>query len=211
MLGRAQLRTMGAETPQASGYRPLSGRRRIADATAGNITIPVAALLAGWLDRSGPGAGYADAFPSADAILAAVPELSLGDSFEFWISSSVAFANTVTAGTGITLAGTTAVAASSMRTYLATVLSVPFRSRIIPGTTTNASPILTAMAVEELKNIGPGMLVTGTGITGGTTVQSVNLSNGTVTLSANATATGALVALTFTPQIEIRGVGVSGV
>lgn len=209
MLARPQLRSMGAETPGASGYRSLSGRRRIADATAGNLPIPVAAILGGWLDRSGPGAGYADVFPAADAILAAVPELSLGDSFEFWVTSSVAFTNTPTAGVGITLAGTTTVTANSTRTYLATVLSENRRARIIPGSSTNASPILTALAVEELKNVGMGMLVTGAGIPAGTSVIAINYNTGTVTLSANATATGALVAFTFTPQIEIRGVGTS--
>lgn len=206
MLGRAQLRTMGAETPQASGYRPLSGRRRVTDATAGNLNIPVAALLGGWLDRSGPGAGYADVFPSADAILSAVPELSLGDSFEFWVTSSVAFTNTPTVGVGITLAGTTTVTANSTRTYLATVLSENRRARIIPGSSTNASPILTALAIEELKNVGMGMLVTGTNIPAATSVIAINYNLGTVTLSANATGTASLTAFTFTPQIEIRGV-----
>jgi hypothetical protein len=52
--------------------------------------------------------------------------------------------------------------------------------------------------------------VSGTGISGGTTVLSVQPGVG-VTLSANATATGTLVALTFAPRIEFRGIGTGAV
>jgi hypothetical protein len=210
MLGRPQLRVYGAEIPGSAGYRSLSGRRRLSDATAGNITLPVAGLLAGWIDRSGPGAGYADVFPAADAILAALPDLTRGDSFDVIITSSVAFANTITAGTGITLAGTTSVAASSGRQYLITLLSEPKRSRVMPGSTTNASPTLTNIATSELANIGVGMLVTGTNVPAATSVVGVNLATGTVTMSANATGTADLTAFTFTPQFEVRGMFVAG-
>lgn len=210
MLGRAILRLSGGEMPAQAGYRPLSGMRRTTDATAGNITLPVAGFLGGWIDRSGPGAGYADATPSADALLAALPDLTRGDSFTFMLTSSVAFANTITAGTGVTLAGTTQVAASSTREYLVTLTSEPKRTKIGAGSTTNASAVLTNIPITDLDDIGVGMGVSGTNVPASTTVLAVNLSAGTVTMSANATASGDNIAFTFTPQFEMRGIRTAG-
>lgn len=209
MLARAIARLFGGGQAQAAGYRLLSGLRVSADATAGNITIPVSAVLGGQLNRTGPAVGYADVTPSADAMLAALPDLTRGDSFEFALSSGVAFANTITAGTGVTLAGTTAVAASSVRDYLITLTSEPKRTRTCQGSTTNASAILTNISQTDLSNIGVGMGVSGTNIAAGATVLAVNLTAGTVTMSANATGTGDNIALTFTPQFEWRGLRVT--
>lgn len=74
------------------------------------------------------------------------------------------------------------------------------------GTTANGSPTVTAVILGggtpmDPFTIIPGMLITGTGITGGTTVTAVNAiatsaNTVTLTLSANATASGT-VTLTF--------------
>jgi hypothetical protein len=210
MLGRPNLRVNGGEIPGQAGYRSLAGRRRVTDATNGNITLPVAGFLAGWIDRSGPGAGYADTTPSADALIAALPDLMRGDSFDLMITSSVAFANTIAAGTGITLAGTTSVAASSTREYLLTLLSEPKRTRVAVGSTANANAVLTNLSAADLAAIGPGMLVSGTNIPAGASVLAVNNTNNTVTISANATGAGDNIALTFTPNFEMRGIRTAG-
>lgn len=210
MLTRPNTRLFGQDQCNAAGYRLLSGRRRVTDATAGNITLPVAGFLAGWIDRSGPGAGYADTTPTADALLAALPDLTRGDSFDLLITSSVAFANTIAAGTGITLAGTTSVAASSTREYLLTLLSEPKRTKVIQLSTTNANAVLTNGAISELDDIGVGMLVTGTGIGASAVVTAVNLTLGTVTVSVNSTATADNIAVTFTPNFEMRGIRTAG-
>lgn len=211
MLGRPMLRLNGGEMNAAAGYRGLSGVRRTADATAASITMPVAAFLSGWLDRSGPGAGYGDTTPSADQLLAALPDLTRGDSFGMLITSSVAFANTVVAGAGITLAGTTAVAASSAREYLVTLLSEPKRTRVCVGSTTNASAVITNLSDADLANIGVGMLATGTGIGAApNAVLAVNLTARTVTLAVVSTATADNIAITFTPNFELRGIRVAG-
>src|SRR4051812_49410088 len=119
----------GQEGPAPAGVRTFCGCVRTADATNGNVTWPVAYVLGGWIDRTGPGAGYADVTPSADQLLAALPDLTRGDNFSLLVSSNVAFANTIVAGTGIVFAGTTAVAASSVREYMIQLTSEPKRTR----------------------------------------------------------------------------------
>lgn len=210
MLTRANARLFGQDQNNAAGYRTLSGRRRVSDATAASITWPVNYVLAGWIDRSGPGAGYGDTTPSVDQILAAVPDLTRGDTFDLVVTSSVAFANTIVAGTGVTLAGTTAVAASSMRMYQLTLTSEPKRTRVFSASTTNASANLTNIALADLQNVGVGMVVTGTNIAGGTTIVAVDLTNLRVVMSANATGTADNVAVTATPQMEMRGMWGAG-
>lgn len=210
MLARPSATQSGQEGRLPAGVRLLSGRRRIADATAASITWSVNYVLAGWLDRSGPGAGYGDTTPSADQLLAALPDLVRGDSFDLLVTSSVAFANTIVAGAGITLAGTTAVAASSTREYMLTLTSEPKRTRVCVGSTTNASAVLTNLSDVDLQNIGVGMGVSGTNIPASTTILAVNLTARTVTMSANATGTGDNIAITATPQFELRGLRTAG-
>jgi hypothetical protein len=208
MLGRSMLRLFGGVMAAAAGYRPLSGRRYYADATAGSITWTPAMLAAGWISRSGQVGAIGDTTPTADSILAAFPDLSRGDSFEFRVTSTTANANTVAAGTGVTLAGTTAVAASTSRDFLMTLLSEPKRTVTVSGSTTNASAVLSNISQANLANIGVGMLVTGTGIAAAPCkVLAVNLTAGTVTLDGNSTATADNIGITFTPNFELRGIG----
>lgn len=196
------------------GEQIMSQKRRYTASPmtlAGNQTIPPEAILSGIVVRTGPAGAYADIFPSADALLAACPQLDTGDSFEFLFDNSgTAFANVPTAGTGITLVNG-GVTASLVKRFLVTVLAAG-RSVIFQSATVNGSPTLNlagqgisaSRAATLTQQLQPGMLVTGTGIPGGTTIIGVNSVNGTVTLSANATATGS-AGLTFTPSIEIRG------
>lgn len=210
MLTRPTVRVFGANMLMQAGYRSLLGMRQLADTTNGNITITPAHFLAGWLHRTGPGAGYADATCTADQLLAALPDLTRGDSFEFNLSSGVAFANTITAGTGFTLVGTTLVAASSLRRYLVTLTSEPKNTHVAVGSTTNANAVLTNIPLTSLSRVGVGMGVSGTNVAGGATVLAINLTAGTVTLSANCTGTADNVAFTFVPQFELRGMFVAG-
>jgi len=179
---------------------------------AATAAIPVTAILAGIIDRTGPGAGYADTWPSADAILAACPALDTGDSFEFLFINGVAFANAtaVVANTGVTLVNG-GVTASLVKRFMLTVLAAG-RQAILAAELTNASAIINlaslgvsaSRAASLAQTLRPGMLVTGTGIPASTTIIAVNSVTGTVTLSANATVTGTS-ALTFQPRVEIRG------
>lgn len=188
------------------------------DATAATITWSTKQVLGSILSRSGPGAGYADVTPTAsDWINAMLQQTYLGAgattplgvppgfTYRFRVLSTVGFANTIVAGTNVTLAGVTAIAASSYRDYLMTVLNgTP--AQVFACTTTNASAVVTGMTAAQTSLISPGMAVSGTGVPASTTILSVQPGVG-FTMSANATATGSLVAVTFAPRIELRGIG----
>lgn len=193
------------------GEMLMDQKKRYVIAGAGNQPIPAVAILSGIVVRTGPVAGYADIFDSADNILAACPALDTGDSFEFLLDNSAqAFANAPTGGAGIVLvnSGNTA---SLVKRYMVSVLAGG-RSNIFQGATVNGQAAVSlqgigmspSQAARVAQSIQPGMQVSGTGIPGGATVIGVNSVNGSITLSANATASGT-VALTFNPVIEIRG------
>lgn len=74
---------------------------------------------------------------------------------------------------------------------------------VADGVTTSGSPIITsATAAFTQADVGRG--ITGTGITGGTTILSVQ-STSSATLSGNATATGTTVSLTIAPSATSIG------
>lgn len=80
--------------------------------TAGAGTLTAAAMVAGIVDRSGPSGNYNETLDTADNLMAANPQLSAGDSFEFWYRNTVAFVATLVVAEGAELVANTAVAAS---------------------------------------------------------------------------------------------------
>jgi hypothetical protein len=81
--------------------------------TDSNQTITAAAMSAGVYQRGGMTAGRSDTTDTAVNILAAFPNLDIGETTLFYISVQVAFALTLVAGAGVTLGTKTSVAASS--------------------------------------------------------------------------------------------------
>jgi len=76
------------------------------DTTVGAATLSAAALVGGVITRSGSTADYTDTTPTATAIIDALPiPAVIGQSWELLIKNTVAFAETLAAGTGVTLAG----------------------------------------------------------------------------------------------------------
>lgn len=173
--------------------------------------ILTAALLTGYsiISRTGPVGAYADTTDTASNIIAAVAVNNQtpmpGTTIRHRIINTVAFINTYTAGIGVTLAGVTAIAASSFRDYLITFTNTTPAS-IASAATVNASAVVTAMDAVETSLVSPGMSVSGAGIQAGCTVLSVQPGTG-VTLSLAATATAGMVALTFSPTVLITGIG----
>lgn len=188
---------------QGPGDMTMDQKKVYVIAGAGAQAIPAEAVLAGIISRTGPVAGFADTFPTAAALLAACPQLGVGDAFEFLYINTVAQVLTPGASAGVTLVNA-GVAASAVRRFMVTVLADGVAS-VESAATTNGSNAVTLTNPRDTRNLRPGMLVTGTGVPGGATVAAVNQTTGVVTLSANATATNGVVALTFTPSIEIRG------
>lgn len=179
--------------------------------TAGNGSL-TAPLITSYtiLSRTGPAAAYADTVATAADIVAGLAvngqTPNPGSTHRLRILNTVAFINTITTNTGVTLSGVTAIAASSWRDFLVTLTNTT-NSSIAVASTTNASAVLTGISDTSLRLITPGMTVTGTGIAANTTVTGVNLTAGTVTVSNAATATGSLVAITFGPSVSIAGIG----
>lgn len=190
---------------QMPGDGVLDQTQVLAITTVGAGVLTAAAMVAGIVDRSGPVGGYADVLDTADNLMAANPGFSAGDSFEFWFRNTVAFANTVAVAEGAELSGAnTAVAASKVRRYLVTILANA-RRQVFNASTTNVSPTITGLTAAQAQTLVPGMGVSGTGISAATNVLAVNSSTGTITLTANATATGT-VPLTFFPRYNIKGI-----
>lgn len=194
----------GLEQKQSAGDTLLKNHRAVSISTAGAGIMSAAGIVAGIIDRTGPGAGYADTIDSATNILTAAGGLEVGCSFEFDFVNGVAFANTVAAGEGIILGSNVNVAASAFRRYLVTVTNnTPRQSYAVD--TTNASASVTGFTAAQIDTLSVGMMVSGTGITAGTTISALARSTGTVTLSANATATNSDVLLVFSPVLTVRG------
>lgn len=108
-------------------------------ATAGAGTLTADMLLSGLIMRTGPTGAYTDTTATAAEIVAAMGEgVEIGDSFEFTHVNGVAYACTLAGGTTVTLAGTTANAASKVRRYRATVTAV------------GASPAVTITGIGEM-------------------------------------------------------------
>jgi hypothetical protein len=204
MLGRPLVRYAGAQQEAPAGVRPLDQLVRVA-INGDNQNLTVAAIIAGFINRTGTTANTTDVLPSADELVAALPELSVGDSFNFMIRMANAHTNTLTLGTGIEAFGTTGIVASNIREYVLTLLSGNARTRVVSGSTTNANAVLTNIAQADLAALRVGMGVTGTGIAASSYIVGINLTAGTVTMNQNATATGSNIALTFFPRFEIAG------
>ena len=190
--------------------------------TASAGTLAAGLLLSGILNRTGPTGAYTDTTDTAQNIINALVAgynyqttgvtgisgmvaAQPGTSVRLRYINTVAFAMTLAAGSGVTLAGNTGVNASSVKDYLIQVTNGTPTS-VAAATTTNASNVITGMTQAQTAAVSVGQAVSGTGIPGGAVVASIQPGVG-VTLSANATATGSLVALTFSPIVTITGLG----
>lgn len=187
--------------------------------TVGAGTWTGAMIATGIIRRTGPVGGYTDTTDTSENILAALrgnapaggADVVPGTTFRLLFQNTVAQAMVLAAGTGVALGtGTTTTAASLVREYLFTVLNSTAQV-LLNCATTNASAVVTFNLQPNqvslpMGTVTPGMTVSGTGITAGTTVLGVTMGVGGitgVTLSANATATTNPVSLTFSPTIQI--------
>lgn len=82
-------------------------------ATDTNLTLTVAQVLAGILQYTGFSAGRTLTTPTAADLIAAMPDMDIGDSYMLLVSITVAYAGTWAAGTGVTLAGRATTPAST--------------------------------------------------------------------------------------------------
>jgi hypothetical protein len=107
------------------------------------------------------------------------------------------------ANSGVTVSGTATIAASKWREFLIRILnSTP--AAMLSVTTTNASAALSAVDLNLVNQITAGMSVYGTGIAANAVVVGVNRDAGTITMDQAATASGSLIAITFTPTVTLQ-------
>ena len=103
-----------------SGDNVMSTRSLAINSADANATLDVATIAGGLVQYTGFTAGRTLTTDTAANIIAANPWMDIGDSFEVVVSSKNAFAGTLAAGTGVTLAGRATVAASSFAILLFT-------------------------------------------------------------------------------------------
>lgn len=172
--------------------------------TVGSGTILAQLLAASILYRTGPVGAYVDTTDTATNIISQLGYAQQYDSYRFRFVNTVAFACTFTGGVGVTVVNPT-INASSVKDFLVQITSAAPQT-IVAASQTNASAVVTGMTLAQTNAISIGQSVTGTGIPGSTTVIGIQSGVG-VTLSANATSTAVINALTFSPTVTITGIG----
>lgn len=89
--------------------------RPVTVATAGALTITVPAVLGGAAIFTGAAGAVAYTTPTAADLLAAMPDMDIGDTYSFTLTNTAAQTATITAGVGVTLAGFTTVNAATRK------------------------------------------------------------------------------------------------
>jgi hypothetical protein len=189
-------------------------------ATVGAGTLTAALLTGGILNRTGPTGAFTDTTDTAANIIAALVAnypystsaqnglssgvaVQAGLTFRLRYINTVAFAMTLSAGSGVTITANGNVSASSVKDYLLTVTNgTP--SQVFAVSQTNGSAIITGMTQFQTSQLSVGMTASGSGLSG--TIISIQPGVG-VTLSANASSTLTLNAATFSPSVSIIGLG----
>lgn len=184
--------TISSTTPTVTGQMLFSGIVLKSNGSAGTDTIDSAANIVAAVVAGIGGTG-----------------IQPGTTTRLKYIQSTAFASTLTAtaNTGITVTNGV-VNASSVKEFLVTVVNgTPAKGLF--AQTTNSSAVLSGISQSDLQALTPGMVVTNA-VAGlqGTTILSINIAAGTVTMSGNANATNTTpVSVSFSPVISIYGIG----
>lgn len=128
-------------------------------ATVGNGTLTAAGLVGGEIVRTGPVAAYSDATDTAVAIIAALPGIVVGSSFNILLKNATAFTQTITAGVGVTLPLTVILPAFSVANYIGTVSTATTVTLVHIDTTPIAiGTAITAPSTTALTTVGAGTI-----------------------------------------------------
>jgi hypothetical protein len=108
MFVRAEVQDKGMCRKARVGDGWLANPRITTDATAGNLAIPTAAIAGGAVVYTGAAGAVQYTIPVAATIIAAFPEMDIGDTLTFTLTNTAAQAATLnTAAAGVTYAGFT--------------------------------------------------------------------------------------------------------
>lgn len=113
----------GLPQPSRSGLGMVANFAIVEKLTNVDHTLTVAEMSGGLVYYSALSAGRAVTTPTAALILAACPDMDIGDSFSFIVSIQDAFAITWVAGANVTLTGKATTPASSQSIIVVTKLS----------------------------------------------------------------------------------------
>lgn len=214
-----------SERQAGPGDLIASGEAIIPGPTAdANSTITAAMIAAGIINRTGMTAGRTDTTDTADAVLTALGgndydrNLVPGVSWRMRYVQNQAFATTWAHGRGwVAGLGVINVAASTYRDFLCRILCAAKEAAVVNMTTHNGTKAVELATPVPAGTIVPGMLMTGAGVTAGTKVVGVfygdTVNRGSVdkicaiTTDTNLTADATGVSITFSPVIEINGIG----
>lgn len=103
-MPRAQIQDNGMMRLSRNGDGTLIYPSELIQATDSNQTLTAAAIAGGLYTRRSITAARSDTFDSAANILAALPQMDIGDNYCFMISVQPAFALTLVASATVTLA-----------------------------------------------------------------------------------------------------------
>lgn len=140
----------------------------------GAAVVTAAGIAGGFTARSGQSAAATDTSDTADAIIAAQPNLAIGQSFPWTYANNGAFPQTLGGGTGVTLAGT--VPAHSWAQYLVkytaadTVVMTPVAQGYFPKVGTFVANSTSAVVVTDSRVTATSVIKMGLNTLAGTPV-----------------------------------------
>lgn len=121
-FNRAMIREAGMVRPAQAGD---TGANPVVTtiATAGNLTMTVAAVLGGVIVYTGAAGAVAYTLPTAADLIAALPDMIIGDSCSFKLCNTAAQVATITTATGFDSVDGLVTANAATRTIILTKTS----------------------------------------------------------------------------------------
>lgn len=115
MFVRPYVFEKGMKRQARAGEGFMANPQIVTNSSAGAQSISIPQILGGVAQFTGAAGAVAYTLPTAAAIIAAMPDMDIGDSYIFALSNTAAQNATITTATGITLSGNSAVVNASMK------------------------------------------------------------------------------------------------
>lgn len=171
--------------------------------TAATGTVLAATIAGGYLSRSGPTGNFTDTTDTAANIITALPgNVAVNTSWQFWYVNTTAFQATISAATGVTLAGlATPVPANSTAMFLCKVTSA-----------TAVSMSCVDISYDAALGYDPSSVQTQFGSSTGTFGEEGNINKQILVPAVSPTATGVdnVIAVYSLPANSLDGTGNRG-
>ena len=162
--------------PFPSGAGTIIGQMSVATlTTVGAATYTAEQLLGGLILRDPNGDDRADVTPGAAQIIAALPQASAGNFFEFTIRNTADADETITitAGAGVTLSGTMTIPWNREKRFFCLVTGTGTVTIYALGNQTGAGPLIGRTSVSTINTVGAATY-TGAHLLGGLVLRDPN-------------------------------------